>query len=128
MATITIKSEAKEFPNLPPTISNIASWGLRDDISCVTELMLSHLYYEDPEHDGPLNARLINLTNLSGTFYYGGSPVSGNSIIPFADLTNCSLFWYVPAANTPPETFTAQVSDVGSGLYSNIITITIISV
>lgn len=78
--------------------------------------------YADPEGD---NASQLKITGLpvDGELQFNGVPVTLNQIIPLTGAISVSsgAFRYVSEQNSPTadtETFTFQISDEGSGLFS----------
>jgi hypothetical protein len=126
MATMTMISSAVVLGNQPPTINSTDNWVFNNAVNCITEaIIITGLGYTDNEQDAPENVKFINIQSLPGTFYHKNRAVTGGNAIPIEDILDCSLFWYDVFPNAPPASFTLQISDVGSSLYSNISVVTI---
>ena len=122
MALFTMTTSA--YVNQPPSVvgdgAAVTNYGVTYTFTRADFTTDTTPAYSDPEGDAASNLRVLSLTS-TGTLEYNNVSVTINQVISFADIDS-GLFTYVPDNGTTSsydDTFTFEISDVGSGNYTS---------
>lgn len=104
--------------NKPSTLKAGTQSVVAGEITAILGATVTHLY-ADPENDAPHKVRIDALPTRGKLIYLGEDVQVSDEILYSQILAGMLVYWNDDPTTQPgqPDTFTATVSDVGSGLY-----------